>query len=271
MKEMSIEELLSLQLEILFKVDSFCRNNSISYTVFGGTAIGTVRHKGYIPWDDDIDIAMTRPNYERFINSFNGVFDSLEVYAPELDLDYYAPYANVCDTRTLLDEGLNGHHGMDLGVKIDVFPIDGVATDIDLYHADKNNLSVLWYQLFGKRVSLFKLWQVDRRAVLSVLKNRLLSINKSYASIQKNIIDLMKKYPYDESKYVDLKCFPWPTDSRCLRSVFEKYEDAIFENLTVSIISDYDEYLSKSYGNYMQLPPVEKRIPHHGFTAYWKN
>ena len=109
MKQLTIKEILQVQLDILRDVDAFCRQNKIDYFLVGGTGIGAVRHGGYIPWDDDIDIGMTRPNYDRFLSSFNGNYGNLELYAPEIDLNYYAPYANVCDNRTLLFEGANGH------------------------------------------------------------------------------------------------------------------------------------------------------------------
>lgn len=271
MKELTTEELLSLQLEILKKVDSFCRENAIPYTVFGGTAIGAVRHKGYIPWDDDIDIAMTRPNYDRFLRIFNGSVEHLQVYAPELNWNYYAPFANVCDTRTLLDEGTNGHHGMDIGVKIDIFPIDGTSSNDDVFESEKNIFSEMWTLLFLKRVSLSSLWQENKKEAFLYGLRKIKLLYKSYANIQKKIKDLITNHPYETSEYVDLRCYPWPTDSRCLKVVFEEFEDTPFENLTVSIIKRYDDYLSKSYGKYMQFPPEEKRIAKHHFKAYWKD
>lgn len=270
MKELTTDELLRLQLEILHKVDVFCRERSIQYTVFGGTAIGAVRHKGYIPWDDDIDIAMTRPNYDRFIHSFNGKVSNLEVIAPELNWNYYATYANVCDVRTILDEGINGHLGMNIGVKIDVFPIDSVSSNIMDYHNDKKYFGVLWDLLYVKRINIALLMRSNKKAAVLAFLKRLRYSNRSYESIQKEIRQYLTRYPFEETEYVDLKCFPWPTDSKCKREIFEDYEDIQFEDLKVSIIKEYDEYLTKSYGDYMKLPPIEKRVPHHGFTAWWK-
>ena len=271
MKEILIDELLKLQLDILKRVDEFCRDNSISYTVFGGTCIGAVRHKGYIPWDDDIDIAMTRPEYDRFIHSFNGAFENLEVLAPELDWDYYAPFANVHDKRTILFEGSNGHHGIELGVKIDVFPIDGVSSNDDEYHVQKTKFAKLWSLLYSKRVVISQLWKQNHRMAVLCFIKRIVSLGYSYARVQKRIHALIVKSPYQESEYVDLSCYPWPNDSRCKRDVFDEYISIPFESLMVSIIKDYDIYLRKAYGDYMQLPPEKDRIPKHSFSAYWKD
>lgn len=271
MKEITVDELLRLQVDILRQVDTFCRNNSIPYTVFGGTCIGAVRHKGYIPWDDDIDIAMTRPHYDRFIQSFNGKVDHLEVLAPELNWNYYATYANVCDTRTLLDEGSNGHNRMNIGVKIDVFPIDAVPSDIQEYHEQKMRFRALWRNLYAKRAVLRQVWASSIKTAVAIIARRLLTINRSYAQIQKEIHHLIIHEPFEMFSYVDLSCYPWPTDSLCPSSVFEKYKDIMFEGITVSILDDYNTYLTRAYGDYMKLPPIEQQVPHHHFKAYWKD
>lgn len=133
MRLISFEEHKKIQLSILRDIDVFCQKNQIKYFLAFGTLLGAIRHKGFIPWDDDIDIAMPRPDYNKFILSFNGMVDNLKVLAPEIDLDYYAPYANVYDTRTVLEEKGTSHLKFEIGVKIDVFPIDGVPTNKIVY------------------------------------------------------------------------------------------------------------------------------------------
>ena len=233
MREITLKELLELQLNILRDVDAFCRKNNIQYTVDGGTCIGAVRHKGYIPWDDDIDIAMTRPNYEKFINSFNGTYENLEVLAPELDWNYYAPYANVVDKRTILDEGANGHHGMEIGVKIDVFPIDGVATEMCEYHSINKKIHNLWDALYVKRVNLSEIWKNNKRMFFSTVFCRVKYMLKSYASIQKEYYYLVTKYSFETAEYVENLTMPLSRDVRCSKQAFDKYLDMPFENIIV--------------------------------------
>ena len=270
MKEISVKELLKLQVEILEKVDRFCRANSIPYSVYGGTCIGAVRHKGYIPWDDDIDIAMTRPNYERFIHSFNGKVENLVLYAPELNWNYYAPYANVCDTRTILDEGENGHRGMEIGVKIDVFPIDITPSDTEEYMNNVKRINYYWHQLKIKRINMQLVWKNNKRRWFRLFLKRLSYVFNSYAKIQREINKIAIKYSNEESNQVALVCYHFDRDTRCSKMVFDDYIDVPFENIIVSIMKRYDECLTRFYGDYMQLPPENQRVAHHGFTAYWK-
>ena len=130
MKKIETEELKRIQVDILKDIHEFCSINNIHYSLAYGTLLGAIRHQGYIPWDDDIDIMMLRSDYEKFIHTFPGSFKHLSICAPELDLNYYAPYANVWDNRTILDEGINNadHRGKTIGIKIDVFPIDKTSS-----------------------------------------------------------------------------------------------------------------------------------------------
>lgn len=271
MRIVSDEELKKLQLDILKSVDSYCRANHIEYFISSGTAIGAVRHHGYIPWDDDIDIAMTRPNYDRFIHSFNGAFDNLYVLAPELDWNYYAPYANVCDSRTILNEGFNGHRGMEIGCKIDIFPIDGISSDINEYRRDKEKVHKMWRIMDCKRYILPLLWKENKRAFFTTILKRLLTCWVSYSSVQKKLHSLVTSHPFEKADYAIDIVFPWKRDVLCERCVYEETMDIDFEGQTVRIMKNYDRYLTQKYGDYMQLPPEEQRIAHHGFTAFWKN
>ena len=112
-------ELKSLMLSILKDVDTFCRTNNIRYFLTYGTLIGAVRHKGFIPWDDDVDICMPRPDYMRFMKEYNHEY--YKAYCAEFTPGWDHFIAKVCDDRTIIDEG----HGDKCGVYIDVFPLDG--------------------------------------------------------------------------------------------------------------------------------------------------
>lgn len=271
MKEITDQELLQLQLDILRNVDDFCRNNDIEYFLVGGTGIGAVRHGGYIPWDDDIDIGMTRPNYDKFVNTFNGKYANLRVYAPEFDWEYYAPYANVCDTRTLLNERANGHRKDDIGVKIDVFPYDGVPESYQEFdYIRKKSLKyVSW--CYKKRRIISKISNKSIKELLSSIFWKIVLVPFSYSSIQKWVHDFTNIIPYDEAIYLDKIVFPYNNNKPCKKEVFEEYIDMPFENLTVRNLAEYDLYLKSVFGDYMKLPPKDQQVSKHGFTAYWKD
>ena len=112
-----------IQVDILKDIHQFCEANNLHYTLIFGSLLGAIRHKGYIPWDDDIDIAMLRPDYEKFVASYSGKNGAYRVYDYRNDVDYHHPYAKVADTRTILEERTSMK---DIGINIDVFPFDNL-------------------------------------------------------------------------------------------------------------------------------------------------
>ncbi len=272
MKEIPLEEIKQLQLDIVVQIDRFCRKNGIHYFLDGGTGIGAARHKGYIPWDDDIDIAMTRPNYEKFIHSFNGAIKHLYVCAPELDWNYYATYANVCDNRTVLSEGANGHMGQNLGIKIDIFPIDGTMDNYRHSLMRHKFLKFLTQLMSRKRRDMSLVWRTDKWKFFTCLVVRTLVCWLNYATLQKWVHHIATKYPFETSNYAyDVVNPVYKRPVHCTRETYDEYIDVPFEHVTLMTLKAYDTYLTDLFGDYMQLPPEEKRVPHHDFTAYWKD
>lgn len=264
MREINIDELKQIQLDMLIKIHEFCIANNLRYTLAYGTLLGAIRHKGYIPWDDDIDICMPRPDYNKFLKTFNGKYPNMAVIAPELNPNYYAPYANVYDTRTLLIEGYNRHR-LDIGVKIDINPIDGVANEEEYKYIRK---TVKKYNtiLSAKRYK----WSKDRKLIsgIKLYIRKLMYVPYTYSEVQKRIIDLVTRHDFDTAPLADALSFQ-THELLVPRSIYDSYIDVEFEGFFFKAVERYDLPLSKDYGDYMQLPPVEKRIPHHGFTAYW--
>lgn len=138
MKEIDITELKRIQVDILKHVDEFCREKGIKYSLYAGTLLGAVRHRGFIPWDDDIDIMMKRSDYERFFKEYSKE-DHSNYQAQEFrfDTNYHYPFGKVTDTRTILrEEVLDPYEN--LGVYIDVFPIENLP----------NNKFSIWFMYF---------------------------------------------------------------------------------------------------------------------------
>jgi len=269
MKEMTLEDFKRVSTDILKDVDTFCREKEIHYSVGYGTMIGIIRHNGFIPWDDDIDIVMPRPDYDRFVTEFNGWSNHLSVISPELDWEYYAPYANVYDTRTVLVEPRN-RHKTEMGVKIDVFPMDGVPADYEVYVKQCRKIDLYKRILAAKRRPIKFCIQDRLPNVMKVLSAKILFSPFSYKMIQKKIHAIAVSSDYNHSIYVDNVVYSPYFAKRHLKSSYESYEEKPFEQYSFKVASGYHEILTAIYGDYMKLPPEERRITHHNFIAYWK-
>ncbi|MDY6309086.1 MAG: LicD family protein, partial [Oribacterium sp.] len=121
MKLITADVIRPIQLQIMDELDAFCRAHEIPYTLLGGTLIGAIRHKGYIPWDDDIDICLFRPDYDRLLREFQSESGHVELWTPDRTPNYLHPYCKAVDTRTVLIEADKKHA---IGVNVDVFPLD---------------------------------------------------------------------------------------------------------------------------------------------------
>ena len=268
MKSFSIEELKMFQLEMLKKIADYCESSNLTYFLAYGTLLGAVRHKGYIPWDDDIDIIMPRRDYNLFLEHFNGQVPNLVVAAPEIDIEYYAPYANVYDNRTVLIEEIVSHGKLELGVKIDIFPLDFVPSDEKLYDeiwrcslADKRSLFIKTKKLsFCHGIERIKL-------ALRKIQFSFLSLKK----IQERHLKLINNTKYkSDGPLVDVITMPWGRKLAMPQDYFFPVTKLLFEGYEFNAPNDSDKILQTLYGDYMKLPPVSERVAKHSFIEYWK-
>jgi lipopolysaccharide cholinephosphotransferase len=262
---LSKEEKRSLQLkilEIIKYIDAFCNENNIEYYIIYGSCLGAVRHKGFIPWDDDMDIAMTEDNYFKFIKAFeqSGNKEKYYLQRPGKEKDYYLSFSKLRDITTTLVEENNKDKNITYGVYIDIFPLIGVP---------KNKI---------KRNIL----KINRAFLLSANINVI--NNKFLKSISKIIIKLIGKERV--IKYCQKNCFKYKTKdydewlSLCdgdgfnlnlnMKEVYGKPLYVEFENTMLPIPRKYDEYLTHIYGDYMKIPS-EKDIEKKEHTPYYMN
>lgn len=261
-----ILELRKIQMDILSFVDEFCRKNGIMYSIAGGTLLGAIRHGGYIPWDDDIDIMLRREDYERLITCFlKEDTGHYVIYKVDLAKGYYQPYIKVADKRTVLQEP--GKRG-DFGVNIDVFPIDHLPDNPNVRRNIYKRASSIIDMLAIKEMEWRKGRDLSKNLLLMFGKFFLAPVSRKYLAIK---LDKIAKGAGDESCKLRGDIV-WGYGEKEIMDaiIFNEYTDLPFEDRRYMAIAKYDEYLTHLYGDYMQLPPVEKRVSHHDFTAWWK-
>lgn len=260
------DDVKGLSIQILHEVDEFCKNNNIKYSLAYGTMIGAIRHKGFIPWDDDIDIMMLRPEYEKFVSSFNQYKpDLFSVASIETDMDFHSPMAKIFCKSTIKDElGYTKY-----GLAIDLFPIDKVSVSNNKLSSVLRRKKLCWNLFTIKTMRWDEKRSLKNNVIMLLLKIIVSFI--PYSFIHRIIRQFVKKNYNLEEDYL-LGCLYTPYYSRDIfpKDIFDYYISVQFEQSYFSCLKEYDVYLQKIYGDYMQLPPIEQRVPHHDFRAYWR-
>ena len=262
-RKLNIDEIKEVELGVMDYIHKICQEKGINYILAYGSLLGAVRHKGFIPWDDDLDIALKRQEYDRLYKAIQEDNDKIyKVVSWENDSRYPYPFCRVYDSRTVYENNYI-QNDIELGICVDVFPFDNYkdinkeVTKLDMYR----RLSV--YTLYGIRNKEAGIKNIIRYVLLVVF--RLTSVKSwnrklnAYSTIDSNseFIDYLM-----ESKKYSTKI-----DTKALDEVVEcKFEDRMY-----NIPKEYDHILTTIYGSdYMEIPPVEKRIQHDNFVAYIK-
>lgn len=264
MKEIAFDELRKIQLDILKDIHAFCEKEGIRYSVGYGTLIGAIRHKGFIPWDDDIDITMMRSDYERFRKTYKHPFYA--VADTDTIESYPHPFVKVYDNRTCIKEKIE--YPSDYGVFVDVFPIDNVPDEqkeLKKFYSKKRRLNAI-YNL--KMVSLDKNRSLIKNLVLAVAHVLLAVVNmrslvRKMEALSAKYADVQTQNAAEFASSDNLEKWILPT------SVYAETIDVEFEDTKVKALKDYHTVLTSNYGDYMQLPPENQRVTHHHFDAWW--
>lgn len=253
MKEkLTLKEVQELSLGVLIDIAKFCDENNLTYFLACGTLLGAIRHKGFIPWDDDVDIMMPRPDYNRFLNEYKS--DRYKICKPSEGRFYFA---KVYDSTTeKIESGIDTKKFYNLGVDVDIFPLDGMIND------DK-----VIKRIYKKECFLEMLLRLANQPIF-YRSNKLKAINRLIPRIigSKNLVKMIEKnaqkYPYEKSEYVvRMRRSAHGFTGALKKSIYDKAY-AEFEAHMFCVPKGYDEWLTRFYGNYMELPPKEKRITH---------
>ncbi len=269
--EISVKQLRSLQLEMLKVFVEFCEKNKIRYYLAGGTLLGAVRHKGFIPWDDDIDVSVPRPDCEKMQKISNGKLGKYVLQKPDASCPYHAESWRIYDTSTVIESSLSGtskKKPIYIHAFIDVFPIEGLPDSLEETKRHYKKLipnrklinctfGSLWY---GKTIKS-KIFHFIMRPCA-----KLIGYERLYNNIQKEVT----KYSFDESKYIGVMTAPVHTlEERMVKSEYLPQVKVMFEGMEFNAPGNYHTYLTQLYGSdYMKMPPIDKRVSHHGFKIY---
>ena len=272
MKEMTLRDIQAVSLEIMKAVHAFCVENGIKYSLAYGTLIGAVRHGGFIPWDDDLDIFMPRPDYLKFCRTFRK--EGFQVVSRENRKDCLISFARVCDIRkTCIRTMLPWIRKQgDLGVWIDVFPIDSAPDNQNEFH----NLYLTAQRHFRKSLSTRKaLRPIDREHPLgyniNTLKKKLFAMFSHSPEYHLDVLDgIIKKTAYGSTNHLTQLAYP-AKEEYMDAHVLDGYHSVPFEDVQFYVMNGYDQILRMEYGDYMELPPPEQRTPQQHYIRFmWK-
>ncbi len=271
MKKLSLDEIKKIELDMLLAFHNFCEENKLQYSLCGGTLLGAIRHKGFIPWDDDIDVFMPRPDYEKLRSLWSGKCITENYYLldwknPEKKngrpMMFY-PFLKLIDLHTEVNakDVSNKYY---TGIWIDIFPIDGLPS------SKKETVKIykkvwFWRQLFSLH---FCKKIIAKGFVQKLVKIPFVPIAKvmNGSNICKRLDELSLSFSYESSGFVGGIINGYGPQEKIEKKVLEPIA-VEFEGHTLWGIKGFDTYLSNLYGDYMQLPPEEKRICH-GFDAW---
>ena len=270
MTELALKEIQSIEVNLLLEFSTICEKRNLRYSLGGGSLLGAIRHKGFIPWDDDIDVMMPRPDYEEFLQYCHTYSENLGFKLITYDTiqGYNGLFAKIWDPSTLITDDVMGVD-YEMGVNIDVFPIEGLG------NSKKEALRIFRKTSWNREMLNAVLWKkYFRSKTHSILVEPIrlcMFILSRFANPKKLLQEVdneSKKHPFEQSLYAGCVCGSYREQEIMKKDKFERYCELEFEGHMFKAIKNYDEYLTKHYGDYMKLPPIEKQETHHTYKAY---
>lgn len=240
----------------------FCQENHLRYYMLGGTMLGAVRHQGFIPWDDDVDVGMPRADFQRMEQLLReNPHDIYVLETPDSEKpDFFYPYGKIYDTRTTLVE--NTRVPVKRGVYLDVFPLDGAGDSreegLKLFAPIKRRMELLLAMTTGIRKGR-KFYKNAGVIALRCIPRWVLDPKKLLHDIQHRCA----RKDFDRCAWVSNYAGAYWEKEMMPREVFGEPTEYVFENMRAYGVRDYEAYLTALYGDWRQLPPVEKRVSHH--------
>ena len=271
MKELTLKELQNFCLEILQDVHGFCVNNNIQYSLYAGSMLGAIRHQGFIPWDDDVDIIMPRPDYDRFCKKYKSA--KYHLINNDTDENCLIAFTRVCDLDKTIIDTYSPWCTLKTGCWIDIFPADGFpGREKDQYEHYGECIS-LRRKLIALR-NIKACFHGSMKDRIKLLLHKIKTLNGRDAKyVIKDLLTVIQTYEYGKNPYwasltnvrnrKEWKHHPIETFKTC--SLMK------FWNKEFYVMDGYDTVLSQRFGDYMKLPPKEEQKPKQSYIHfYWK-
>ena len=269
----TLTEIQDLLYELLVTLDEFCKENNLQYALSGGSCLGAIRHKGFIPWDDDIDVVMPRPDYDRLIEitATKEISPHTELMCMEREDYYQYPFAKLINTRTELHE--DHYREFPMGIFLDIFPLDGVAETEAEQEKICNEIKHCQTMLCGT----FWKYQRGNESLLQYIGSCIGAFfsHFAYHKIRRHYITKMNRiartYSYETSDKVGCIVWGvgWKRENQKKEVFFPTERREPFRDREFSVPANAEQYLKSMFGDYMKLPPEDQR-PQHMFDAYYK-
>lgn len=266
------EERKALTLKVLNVFMDYCRKHNLRFYAAYGTALGTVRHHGFIPWDDDVDLYMPRPDYEKLKQLYaTDPIVGYDLLTPEQTPDYPLTFSKFSLHEATLFEA--PYIRCNMGIFIDLFPLDGSGNG-EPVSAEKVRrgfkLSTLFTSLSARMrvqdfLALLKKGELRQFASLLLLQCNRASRRKKTLEAMNALTD---EIPFDTASHVMNFQYSWQTDKQVPKEWLDDWEEVPFEDSTIRVFKAVHQYLTKIYGDYMTPPPKDKQVTHHSYYKY---
>ena len=270
-KALSLEEIQKISLEILLQVTDLCEKLKLRYFLAWGTLIGAIRHKGFIPWDDDVDIWVPRADYEKFVQyciDNKKKIKPFELHHYKTNKKYIYPIARFSDSRYTIKYNIAKDYG--LGTFVDVYPLDNYdETDKKqkkIIHKYEKIISTCGNKTMVKKGNLL-------RNILKYPYYKMV-VCRYASSLDKMIAKMDTVCQKNNNRQTNrFSCLVWNCERRYYKNewLYGKGKKSLkFNGTLFRVPYDYDRILREIYGDYMVLPPVEEQVGHHDYVAYKK-
>ena len=278
MQKLDLNEIKKIELDALIYLDKICKENNIKYYLSSGTLLGAIKYKGFIPWDDDIDVVLLRQDYLKLIDILSKKNDRYKILSIYNRKDYYYPFAKLVDTRTLLTE--NAKKIKDMGVYIDIFPMDGYKTENiekEIYDLRiLRNLMVRRYRIKNCIRNNFDYMSTNNKVKHKKIKDIIyafidyITLPLGYNFYTKLYDKKISSNDINCAKYIGVRTGNFGVKEAFLKDDIIKDDLYEFEGHKFTSFKNYDLYLSRKYGDYKKEPDDSQKKTHHQNEVYYK-